>query len=129
MSLERQQFLDGTSNEDDRQISVLILSSSDVQKIFSSESNDWSSCPSEWHNTTTSLKLGGALHKNKLQLITFMQEVPVHLPVVLGYVRGTLDADRFVMIGYQLGRKQQDKVIYEIIRAYENQIKNGWQPR
>jgi hypothetical protein len=33
------------------------------------------------------------------------------------------------MIGYQLGKKQQEKVINEMIEAYENQMKNGWQPR
>jgi hypothetical protein len=58
-----------------------------------------------------------------------MREVPVHLPVVLAHIRGTTDADHFVMIGYQLGRKQQEKVINEIIRAYENQMNNGWHPR
>ncbi|CAF4117947.1 unnamed protein product, partial [Adineta steineri] len=126
---DRQQLLDGTSNEDDRQISVLILPFSDVEKIFTSETNVWSSCPSEWHNTTTSLKLGGLLQSSKLRFITFMEEVPVHLPVVLGYSRGTLDPDHFVMIGYQLGRKQQEKVVQEIIQAYENQFKNGWKPR
>ncbi|CAF1544003.1 unnamed protein product [Rotaria sp. Silwood1] len=126
---ERQKFLDGISNDDDRQISVLILSYSDVEKIFSSETNQWSTCPIQWHNKTTSLKLGGLLQQTKLHLITFMQEVPVRLPYVLGYVRGTIDADRFIMIGYQLGRKQQEKVINEIIQAYENQIKNGWRPR
>ncbi|CAF4228132.1 unnamed protein product [Rotaria sp. Silwood2] len=126
---DRQKFLDGISNDDDRQISVLILSYSDVEKIFSSDTNKWLSCPIQWHNKTTSLKLGGLLQQTKLNLITFMQEVPVHLPFVLGYIRGTIDADRFIMIGYQLGRKQQEKIINEIILAYENQIKNGWRPR
>ncbi|CAF0853609.1 unnamed protein product [Rotaria sordida] len=126
---ERQKFLDGIPNDDDRQISVLILSYSDVKKIFSSDTNKWLPCPIQWHNKTPSLKLGGLLQQIKLHFITFMQEVPVHLPFVLGYVRGTIDADRFIMIGYQLGRKQQEKIINEIILAYEKQIKNGWRPR
>ncbi|UJR16475.1 hypothetical protein I4U23_003377 [Adineta vaga] len=126
---ERQQFLDGNLNEDDRPIPVLILSYTDVQSIFSFDSNDWFPCPTEWHRTDSTLKLGGLLQKSKLQMTTFMQEVPVHLPVVLGYIRGTIDSDRFVLIGYQLGRKQQEKIINEIIRVYGNQIKNGWQPR
>ncbi len=58
-----------------------------------------------------------------------MQEVPVHLPIVLGYIPGTVNAEHFLMIGYQLGRKQQEKVVNEIIRAYENQMKNDWHPR
>jgi hypothetical protein len=58
-----------------------------------------------------------------------MQEIPIHLPIVLGYIRGTIDAEHFIIIGYQLGRKQQEKIINEIIQAYENQIKNGWHPR
>jgi hypothetical protein len=129
---EREKFLNGISNEDDHQISVLILSYSDVQNIFASVpsvANKWLPCPLQWHNKTTSLKLGGSLEQIKLRLVTFMQEVPVHLPVVLSYIRGTTDADHFVMIGYQLGRKQQEKIINEIIRAYEIQINNGWHPR
>jgi hypothetical protein len=126
---ERQKFLDGISNEDDRQIPVLILSYSDVQNIFSSESNKWLSVPNQWHDKPTSLKLGGSLQQTKLRLTTFMQEVPVQLPIVLASIQGTIDAEHFVMIGYQLGRKQQEKIINEIIRAYENQINNGWHPR
>ena len=128
---ERENFLGGISNDDDRSIAVLILSYADVQNIFSSTpaSNNWLPCPSEWHNKTTSLKLGGSLQQSKLRLITFMQEVPTQLPVVLGHVRGKSDPDHFVMVGYQLGQKQQEKVINEMIAAYENQMKNGWQPR
>lgn len=58
-----------------------------------------------------------------------MQEEPVRLPLVLGYIAGSIDADRFVMIGYQLGRKQQETVVNEIIKAFENPIKYGWHPR
>ena len=58
-----------------------------------------------------------------------MQEVPTQLPVVLGHVQGKTDPDHFVMIGYQLGTKQQEKIVNEILEAYENQMKNGWQPR
>lgn len=58
-----------------------------------------------------------------------MQEVPTQLPVVLGQLRGKSDPDQFVMIGYQLGRKQQEKIVNEILEAYEIQMKNGWQPR
>jgi hypothetical protein len=126
---ERQKLIDGSSSEDDRQIPVLILSYSDVQNIFSSETNKWLPVPNQWHNKPTLLKLGGLLQQTKLRLITFMQEVPVQLPVVLGFVRGTIDADHFIMIGYQLGRKQQERIINEIIGTYENQIKNGWHPR
>ncbi|CAF0987404.1 unnamed protein product [Adineta ricciae] len=126
---ERQQFLDGNLNEDDRPISVVLLSYTDVQNLFSYDSNDWFPCPPEWHNASSHLKLGGLLQTIKLNMITFMQEVPVHLPVVLGYIPGTSDSDRVVMIGYQLERKQQEKIVNEIIRAYANQIKNGWQPR
>ena len=128
-SLERQQFLDGTLSQDDRPIVVLILSSADVQSLFTADPNDWFPCPTEWQDATTPPRIGGLLPKTKLRLTTFMQEVPAHLPAVLGYVRGTTDADRFVMIGYQLGRKQQEKVLNEIITAYEQQIKQGWQPR
>ena len=116
-------------NEDDRSIPVLILSYSDVKKIFSFHSNNWLSCPVQWYNKTTSLKLGGLLQEKKLRFIAFMQEVRVHLPYVLGFIRGTIDADHFVMIGYQLHRKQQEKVMNEIILAYGNQIENGWRPR
>ncbi|CAF5096116.1 unnamed protein product, partial [Rotaria magnacalcarata] len=127
----RENFLDGISNDDDQQISVLILSYSDVDKIFSLasfDSNPWLPCPSQWHNKPSSLKLGGELQKTKLHLTTFMEEVPAHLPLVLGYIRGIIDADHFIMIGYQLGRKQQEKVIDEIIHAYGSEIKNGWRP-
>lgn len=58
-----------------------------------------------------------------------MEEVPVHLPVVLGYIHGTIDVDHFIMIGYQLGRKQQENVVNEIIQAFNTQITNGWRPR
>jgi hypothetical protein len=129
---KQQKFLDGISNEDDHQISVIILSYSDVLNIFSSfpsDSNKWLPCPSQWHKKPTLLKLGGLLKQTKLRLTNFMQEVPVHLPIVLGYIRGTIDAEHFIMIGYQLGRKQQEKVIDEIIRAYGNQIENGWHPK
>ena len=90
-------------NEDDRSISVLILSYTDVKKIFSFHSNNWLSCPVQWYNRTTSLKLGGLLQEKKLRFIALMQKIRVHLPYVLGFIRGTIDADRFVMIGYQLG--------------------------
>jgi len=44
-------------------------------------------------------------------------------------IRGTMDTEHFIMIGYQLGSIQQNKIINEIIQIYTNQIKNGWQPR
>jgi len=44
-------------------------------------------------------------------------------------IRGTIDAERFIIIGYRLGSIQQNKIINEIIQIYTNQIKNGWQPR
>jgi hypothetical protein len=33
------------------------------------------------------------------------------------------------MIGYQLGSIEQEKVIQQIIQAYDKQIQNGWHPR
>lgn len=107
----------------------MILSYPNVQSLFTAESNDWFPSPPEWKDASTTLRIGGPLLKTKFHLTTSMQDVPAHLPAVLGYLRGTTDADRFVMIGYQLGRKQQEKVLNEIISAFEQQKKQGWEPR
>lgn len=53
---------------------------------------------------------------------------PTQLPAVLGCVQGKSDPDYFVMIGYQLGKNQQEKIVNEILEAYKNEMKNGWQP-
>ena len=58
-----------------------------------------------------------------------MQEVPVHLPMVMASIQGSVDADHFIIIGFQLGNKQQEKIINELIRAYTTQMENGWRPR
>jgi len=109
-----------------------MLSYDNVQSIFGSlqpDSNDWLPCPTQWHDKPTSLKLGGTLSSIKLQLIVNMQEIKAQLPVVMSSIRGTMDPDHFIMIGYQLGATQQNRIINEIIQAYTNQIKNGWNPK
>jgi hypothetical protein len=109
-----------------------MLSYDNVQSIFGSlqpDSNDWLPCPTQWHDKPTSLKLGGTLSSIKLQLVVNMQEIKAQLPVVMSSIRGTMDPDQFIMIGYQLGATQQNRIINEIIQAYTNQIKNGWNPK
>jgi hypothetical protein len=109
-----------------------MLSYDNVQTIFGSlqpDSNDWLPCPTQWHDKPTSLKLGGTLSSIKLQLVVNMQEIKAQLPVVMSSIRGTMDPDQFIMIGYQLGATQQNRIINEIIQAYTNQIKNGWNPK
>jgi hypothetical protein len=112
--------------------SVLILSYDDVQSLFGSlqpDSNDWLSCPIQWHDKSTPLKIGGILSNIKLRLVVNIQEVNAQLPVVMSSIRGTIDPDHFIMIGYKLGSTQQNRIINEIIQAYTNQIKNGWNPK
>ncbi len=75
------------------------------------------------------MKIGGTLSKSKIQLTVNVEESKIELPIVMGSIRGTTDAENFVMIGYQLGATQQNKIINEIIQAFTNQIKNGWKPR
>jgi len=109
-----------------------MLSYDNVQSIFGSlqpDSNEWLPCPTQWHDKPTSLKLGGILSSIKLQLVVNMQEIKAQLPVVMSSIRGTMDPDHFIMIGYQLGATQQNRIINEIIQAYTNQIKNGWNPK
>lgn len=124
--------MDGTFNTTHHSTSVLILSYNDVQSIFGSlqpDSNNWLSCPTQWHDKPTQLKLGGTLSSIKLRLVVNVQEITTQLPVVMSSIRGTIDSDRFIMIGHQLGATQQNKIINEIIQAFTNQIKNGWNPK
>jgi hypothetical protein len=58
-----------------------------------------------------------------------MQDVNIQLPVVMSYIRGTMDDEHFIMVGYQLGPIQQNKIINEIVQAYANQMKAGWTPK
>jgi hypothetical protein len=44
-------------------------------------------------------------------------------------IRGIIDPDRFIIVGYQLSSKQQNRIINELIQAYTNQIKNDWKPK
>jgi hypothetical protein len=75
------------------------------------------------------LKIGGTLSTFKIQLVVNIQESKIQLPLVMSSIRGTADAENFIMVGYQLGATQQNKIINEIIQAYTTQIKNGWKPR
>jgi len=129
---QREDFLNGIIDNKDHSIFLLILSYDDVQRIFGSlqpDSNQWLSCPNQWHNKPTPLKIGGTLSSFKLRLVVNVQEVKVQLPIVMSSIRGTIEPDRFIMIGYQLGKIQQNKIANEIIKAYTNQIKNGWNPK
>ncbi|CAF4789812.1 unnamed protein product [Rotaria sp. Silwood1] len=129
---ERQKYIDGTLNNNNHSISVLILSYDDVQKIFQliqSDSSEWLVCPTQWHDKATILRLGGKLKTMKIRLVVNMESMKIDMPVVMSSIRGTLDADHFIMVGYQLGATQQNRIINEIVAAYMNQIKNGWNPR
>jgi hypothetical protein len=109
-----------------------MLSYDDVQRIFGSlqpDSNQWLSCPYQWHNKPTPLKIGGTLLTFKFRLIVNVQEMKIQLPIVMSSIRGIIDPDRFIMIGYRLGSTEQNKIINEIIKAYTSQIKNGWNPK
>jgi len=53
----------------------------------------------------------------------------IQLPIVMSSIRGIIDPDRFIMIGYRLGSTEQNRIINELIKAYTNQIKNGWNPK
>jgi len=75
------------------------------------------------------LKIGGPLSNFKTQLTVNIEENNIQLPFVMGAIRGTAETENFIMIGYQLGATQQNKIINEIIQAFTNQIKNGWKPR
>jgi hypothetical protein len=75
------------------------------------------------------LKIGGTLLTFKIRFVVNIEQIKIQLPIVMSSIRGTIDAERFIMIGYQLGSIQQNKIINEIIQIYTNQIKNGWQPR
>ncbi|CAF0984827.1 unnamed protein product [Rotaria sordida] len=129
---ERQKYINGTLNNDNHLISVLILSYNDVQKIFEllqTDSNGWLTCPTEWHDKPTSLRIGGKISIMKIRLVVNVEPTKIELPVVMSSIRGTIDAEHFIMIGYQLGSIELNKIINEIIEAYINQIKNGWNPR
>ena len=87
------------SYDKDHSISVLILSYDDVQRIFGSlqpDSNQWLSCPDQWHNKPTTLKLGGTLSSSKIQLTVNVEETKIELPVVMSSIRGTIDPERFM---------------------------------
>ncbi len=75
------------------------------------------------------MKIGGTLLTFKIRFVVNIEQIKIQLPIVMSSIRGTIDAERFIMIGYQLGSIQQNKIINEIIQIYTNQIKNGWQPR
>ncbi|CAF0716851.1 unnamed protein product [Adineta steineri] len=127
-----QNLIDGIINNRDHSIAVLMLSYNDIQSIFASlqpDSNDWLLCPSEWHNKTTSLKIGGTLSTVKLRIVVNMEEAKIQLPVVMSSIHGKTDGENFIMIGYQLNSVQQNRIVNEIIQAYINQIKNGWKPK
>ncbi|CAF4364129.1 unnamed protein product [Rotaria sp. Silwood2] len=129
---ERQKFIDGTLNDDNHFISLLIISYDDVQKIFQllqSNSNPWLMCPTQWHDKVTALRIGGELSTMRIRVVVNIEPMKIELPVVMSSIRGTIDTDRFIMIGYQLGTIQQNRIMNEIIEAYTNQIKNGWNPR
>jgi hypothetical protein len=129
---DQQNFLDGILNDKDHSISLLILSFDDVQRIFASlqpDSNQWISCPNQWHNKPTPLKLGGTLTSFKFRFVVNVQTVKIQLPVVMSSIQGTLEADRFIMIGFQLSLTKQNRILNEIIQIFTNQIKNGWKPK
>ncbi|UJR29970.1 hypothetical protein I4U23_017517 [Adineta vaga] len=129
---DRENYIDDILKTKDHFIRVLILSYNDVQRIFASlqpDSNQWSSCPSQWHQKSTSMKIGGTLSTIKLRLVVNMEDVQTQLPVVMSSIRGTIDAERFVMIGSELSSVQQNRIINEIIQAYTNRIKSGWKPK
>lgn len=122
----------GKVNDFTGTIPVLTLSFENVQSIFASlqpDSNSWSPCPPQWHSKTTSLKLGGALTSIKLRLTVNIQEMPVQLPVVITSLQSSIDPDRFVLVGYQLGNREQQIIVKELVATYVNQMKNGWKPR
>lgn len=65
----------------------------------------------------------------KMRLTVNMESMKIDLPVVISSIHGIVNSDQFIMIGYQLGNIEQSRIINEIIKAYINQIKNGWSPK
>lgn len=119
-------------NDKEHSISVLILSYNDIEKLFESlqsDSNSWLSCPNQWHKEKTSLKIGGQLTNFKIRLSVNTEDIQVQLPFVISSIQGTIDPDKFIIIGYKLNSIEQNKIIYEIIKAFTNQTKNGWNPK
>ena len=113
-------------------IYALILSYDDVQRIFGSlqpDSNQWSTPPLEWHDQSTPMKIGGSLTTIKLRLTVNMEQIKAQLPVVMSSIRGSIDAEHFVMIGHQLSSSHQNHIVNEIVQAYVNQMKSGWKPK
>lgn len=121
-------FLEDFSLDNDQQIVLLILSKSDVENLFSSTSSN-SNLPEYWSSKSTSLKLAGQIKDYKLRMQSFIEEIPVPMPVVIGQVQGQIEQDKFIIVGYQLGQKQQQTIVNEIIRSLNIQMTNGWRPR
>jgi hypothetical protein len=65
----------------------------------------------------------------KFRFVVNVQTVKIQLPVVMSSIQGTLEADRFIMIGFQLSLTKQNRILNEIIQIFTNQIKNGWKPK
>ena len=86
-------------------------------------------CPNQWHNTSTPLKIGGTVTIFKLRLTVNLQTVKIQLPVVMGSIKGSIESERFVMIGSQLSSMKQNRIINEIVQAFAKQVKNGWKPK
>ena len=125
-------FLDDFSIENDQQIVLLVLSNADVENIFSSipsESNLWPKIPEHWYSKPSALKLGGEVKQYRLEMNSFVQEIPVQLPVVIGQIQGQIERDQFVIVGFQLGQKQQETVVNELVRTLNVQMTKGWRPR
>ncbi|CAF1102937.1 unnamed protein product [Adineta ricciae] len=129
---DRDDYLNGRMKNTGHSICVLTLSYDDVQRIFGSlqpDSNQWPTSPLEWHNQSTPMKIGGPLTTIKLRLVVNMQQVKVELPIVMSSIRGSIDAEHFVMIGHQLNSAQQNHIVNQIVQTYVNQMKNGWKPK
>jgi hypothetical protein len=87
------------------------------------------SCPNEWHNKSTPLKIGGTVTNFKLRFTVNVETVKIQLPVVMSSIQGTMEPDRFIMIGSQLSSIKQNRILNEIVQAFTNQVKNGWKPK
>ena len=109
---QNSESVDDRINDEDNPICVLLLPYSDVQKIFSAN-----------------LSAGIVFEEKRLRLISHLQEIPVHLPNVFGLIRGDEEEERFVMIGIELARREEEKVIEQIIRIFQKQIQRRWKPR
>lgn len=129
---ERDLLLDGIYNNQNKTIPVLTVNLQDIYNVFGliqAETAQWLSLPTEWYKNPIPIKLAGTLSNFKIRVSVEVQDVTIQLPTLMAFIRGSVDQDHFILVGFQINSARQNKIINELIQSYSNQIKQGWTPK